>query len=177
MERIGFFGGCFNPPTNMHISIANNLIREGKLDKVIFVPMNDFYEKEGLIEESHRYNMLKLAVEKYKNLKIDDIEIKENRKLFAADAFEIIHKSDFVKYVDKENVFLIMGSDNYSKMPNWRDYDKIKDKYNYIVIERDEKQISSTKIREMIKDNDKKVIEYLPKEVYRYIIKNELYKL
>ena len=26
MERIGFFGGCFNPPTNMHINIANNLV-------------------------------------------------------------------------------------------------------------------------------------------------------
>ena len=102
--------------------------------------------------------MLKLAVEKYKNLKIDDIEIKENRKLFAVDAFEVIHKSDFVKNVDKENIFLIMGSDNYSKMPNWKNYDKIKDKYNYIVINRDKNQISSTKIREMIKDHDKKVM-------------------
>lgn len=177
MERIGFFGGCFNPPTNMHINIANNLIKEGKLDKVIFVPMNDFYEKEGLIGASHRYNMLKLALEKYNNLKVDDIEIKENRKLFAVDAFEVIHKSDFVKNTKKENIFLILGSDNYSKMPNWKNYDKIKDKYNYIVINRDKNQISSTKIREMIKDNDKKVIEYLPKEVYRYIIKNALYKL
>ena len=46
MKKIGFFGGCFNPPTNMHIKIANNLIKEGKLDKVVFVPMNDFYKKE-----------------------------------------------------------------------------------------------------------------------------------
>ena len=61
MKKIGFFGGCFNPPTNMHIKIANDLIKEGKLDKVIFIPMNDFYKKEELIEAKHRFNMLKLA--------------------------------------------------------------------------------------------------------------------
>ena len=62
MKKIGFFGGCFNPPTNMHIKIANNLIKERKLDKVVFVPMNDLYKKEGLVEAKHRYDMLKLAI-------------------------------------------------------------------------------------------------------------------
>ena len=70
-----------------------------------------------------------------------------------------------------------MGSDNYEKMPKWKDYNKIKDKYNYIVIDRDKNQISSTKIREMIKNKDRRVIKYLPEKVYEYIIKNELYKL
>ena len=26
-EKIGFFGGCFNPPTNTHIDLANKLIK------------------------------------------------------------------------------------------------------------------------------------------------------
>ena len=62
MEKIGFFGGCFNPPNNLHIEIANNLIKTKKLDKVVFVPVNDYYKKEGLIGAKHRYNMLKLAI-------------------------------------------------------------------------------------------------------------------
>ncbi|MBQ3146057.1 MAG: nicotinate-nicotinamide nucleotide adenylyltransferase [Clostridia bacterium] len=176
MKRIGFFGGCFNPPTNMHIRIANNLIKEGKLDKVVFVPMNDFYKKEGLIKSKHRYNMLKLAIEGYNNLEVDDIEIKENRKLFATDAFEIIKKSFYLKSNEETDMFLIMGSDNFNKMPNWKDYNKIKNNYKYIVINRDEKEISSTEIRNMIKNNDEEVVKYLPKEVYNYIIENELYR-
>lgn len=177
MSKIGFFGGCFNPVTNIHIKIANKLIEDKKLDKVIFIPMNDFYKKDGLIEAKHRYNMLKLATNDYPNLEVDDIEIRENRKLCAADAFEIIENSPFATKNCKRDTFMIMGSDNYKKMPNWKGYNKIKDKYNYIVIERDENQISSTEIREMIKNNDKRVIEYLPKEVYEYIVKNELYIL
>ena len=32
-------------------------------------------------------------------------------------------------------------------------------------------------IRDMIKNNDKNITKYLPKPVYKYIIKNKLYKL
>ena len=153
MERIGFFGGCFNPPTNIHINIANNLIEQGKLDKVVFVPVNDYYKKQDLAEAKHRYNMLKLATKQYENLETSDIEIKQDRQLFAVDAFEIIGESPHATKCRKRDtsLFLIMGSDNYSKMPKWKDYEKIKGKYNYIVIDRDENEISSTKIREMIK--------------------------
>ena len=173
MEKIGFFGGCFNPPTNVHIKIANDLIKQGKLDKVVFVPVNDYYKKSDLIEAKHRMNMLKLAIKGHSGLEVDDVEIKENRKLFAIDAFEIIYN----KYAQQNDVYFLMGSDNYNKMPTWKDYDEIKYKYNYIVIDRDENEISSTEIRSMIRNNDKKVMEYLPEEVYNYIIENELYKL
>ena len=176
MEKIGFLGGCFNPPNNIHIKIANNLIKQGKLDKVIFIPVNDYYNKPDLVESKHRLNMLKLAVEGHSDLEVDDVEIKENRKLFAVDAFEIIVDSPHATKCRKRDIFMIMGSDNYKKMPTWKEYEKIKDKYNYIIIDRDENEISSTEIRKMIKNNDKKVMEYLPEEVYNYIIENELYK-
>lgn len=45
MERIGFFGGCFNPPTIAHIELIENTIKENNLDKVYFVPMGDQYPK------------------------------------------------------------------------------------------------------------------------------------
>ena len=171
MEKIGFFGGCFNPPTNIHIELANNLVKTKKLDKVVFVPVNDTYIKDGLIPAKHRLNMIKLAIKNNNNLEVDDIEIKENKKLFAVDAIELINQ----KYFKECEVFFIMGSDNFDKMSKWKDYSKIKNQ-KYIVIKRDKNEISSTKIREMIAKNDKNVINYLSEDVYKYIIENELYK-
>ena len=149
MEKIGFFGGCFNPPTNIHIELANNLVKTKKLDKVIFVPVNDSYIKNGLISAEHRLNMIKLAIKNNNKLEVDDIEIKEDKKLFAVDAFELINQ----KYSKKCEVYFIMGSDNFEKMSKWKDYNKIKDQ-KYIVIKRDKNVISSTEIREMIAKND-----------------------
>lgn len=173
MQKIGFFGGCFNPPTNIHIRIANNLIKQGKVDKVVFIPVNDYYIKNDLVSAKHRYNMLKLAIKDNNKIEVDDIELKENKDLYAVDAFEIITK----KYKNSGNLFLVMGSDNFNKMPTWKEYENIKDKYKYIIVERDKKEISATQIREMIKNNDKNVMKYLSEEVYNYIIENGLYKI
>lgn len=172
MEKIGFFGGCFNPPTNIHIELANNLVKTKKLDKVIFVPVNDSYIKSGLISAEHRLNMIKLAIKDNNKLEVDDIETKENKKLFAVDAFELINQ----KYSKNYEVYFIMGSDNFEKMSKWKDYNKIKYQ-KYIVIKRDENVISSTKIREMIAKNDSEAQKYLSREVYKYIEQNKLYKL
>lgn len=176
MEKIGFFGGCFNPPNNLHIEIASNLIINKKIDKVVFVPVNDYYKKESLIDARHRYNMLKLAVKNYKNLEVDDIELRENRKLYAIDAFEVIQNSKFITDNNKNNIFFIMGSDNYEQMPNWKDYDRIKNKYNFIVVDRNKDDITSTKIRELLNKDINLIKQYLPREVYNYILENRLYK-
>lgn len=169
IEKIGFFGGCFNPPTITHIELVNNLIIDKKLDKVIFIPVSDFYQKEDLIKAKHRYNMLKLAVKNYKNLEIDNIELKINKKLYAVDIFELLKD----KYKNKD-IYYIMGTDNFKKMNTWKDYDIIKN-YNYIILDRDKyKDVSSTKIRNLIKE-DRDVSSLIFKEVYKYIIKHNLY--
>ena len=62
--RIGIFGGCFNPPHKMHIEIATSLIKQGMLDKVIFVPTGNNYTKAELVDIKHRIAMLDLVVDK-----------------------------------------------------------------------------------------------------------------
>ena len=88
--KIGFFGGSFNPPTNIHIGIAKDLLQNGIVNKVVFVPIGDFYSKKGLIQASKRLKMLKLAVQNEKNIEIDDFETSVQTTLFAKDAFKII---------------------------------------------------------------------------------------
>ena len=59
--KIGFFGGSFNPPTIAHIELAKKAIKGKELDKVIFVPIGDFYQKDNLESLDNRIEMLKLA--------------------------------------------------------------------------------------------------------------------
>lgn len=183
MEKIGFFGGCFNPPTKAHIGLAKLVLEELELDKIIFVPMNDFYNKPGLVSGEHRLNMLKLLTKDEKNIEIADFELKANKKIYAIDAFEYIDKN----YNAKK--YFIMGSDNYIKMKSWKDADKL-DKYDYIILDRlhDIKSnsninlvssdqfsgISSSCARKMISEG-MDADEYLTLDVYQYIKSNKLY--
>ena len=47
--RIGIFGGSFNPPHNMHKKIMMELLCNEYIDKGIYVPTGDSYNKKDLI--------------------------------------------------------------------------------------------------------------------------------
>lgn len=132
--------------------------------------------------------MLKLAIEDNKQLEIEKIGLESKIKLYASDTFKLIKE----KY-QKDNIFFVMGSDNFRKMPTWKNYEDLIKNYNIIVIERERKKIrnenpkniiefipeklasaDSTIIRKMIKNNEN-VKEYLNPKVYEYIKKNNLY--
>lgn len=187
-EKIGFFGGCFNPPINTHINLANNLIEANIVDKVIFVPVGDYYQKQNLVTAIHRYNMLKLACSNYKNLEVENIASTHKEKLFAKDTFKLLYE----KYHNNTDIYLIMGSDNFEKMPKWKNYGDIIKKYKFIVLERlkhettsnlenvlyfKNKQIediSSTAIRNKLKSKED-VSNWINKDVLKYIHENKLY--
>lgn len=129
--KLGFFGGSFNPPTNAHIYMAKKVLSDCKLDKVIFVPMNDFYEKTGLAMAKDRLKMLQIACEDIDNIEVSDIEIRENKKLSAIEAFKLI-KSAFCN----DDVYFIMGADNFIKLSDWEQSTDLMKNFNYIVLER-----------------------------------------
>lgn len=185
--KIGFFGGCFNPPTNVHIDIAKELINDNIVDKVIFVPIGDFYKKQELVSIDKRCMMLKLATKYIENVAVDDFEKDIKNTIFAADAFRIISNN-----YKQHQIYFIMGSDNFLKMSSWKEYHDIINSYNYIVVERDGNKIieerknvifyypkkeynyDSTLVRKLIKKR-KNIDNMINLEVKKYIETNELY--
>ena len=50
MKKIVIYGGAFNPPLNSHFSLAEQVMSEyDDIEKIIFVPVNNKYQKEGLL--------------------------------------------------------------------------------------------------------------------------------
>lgn len=144
--RIGFFGGSFNPPTVAHIELAKKVKKDAYLDKVMFIPMGDWYQKSGLASAIDRFNMLKIACLNSDDLDLDvsDLEIKVRKKLDAIDAFKLITKN-----FPKDDRFFIMGADNFIKIRTWKESTELINNYNYIVIERAE-----INIKKYIMQND-----------------------
>lgn len=171
-SRIGFFGGCFNPITKAHIQLIKKVIQERNLDKVYFVPMGNLYEKKDLIKLEYRIEMLKLAFEQEEKMQILAIS-NQNEKTYAIDTFRIIDE----KFPEAER-FFIMGSDNFQKITQWKKSDALLKNYQYIVLNRengDMKQISSSLVRQKIKQNEP-IDDCVPAQVVDYIKQKNLYK-
>ena len=154
----------------------------------------DFYEKKELAKFEDRLNMLKIACDKLENIEVSDIEKDANKRLYAIDIFKIIKE----KY-KKEEIFFIMGADNFANITNWKkSYELTKD-YKYIVLDRENidimkyieenqlnkdniivikneehKLASSSKFRNM-KKMEKCIQNVIPDNVYNYIIENKLF--
>lgn len=200
-KAIAIFGGSFNPPLNSHLELAKQIIENcDYIEKVIFVPVSTKYNrKSNLIEDAHRYNMLKLMCNEEKKLEVSDIELSYGRQLYTIETLDIF-KNKYPEY----DIYFIMGTDNLKDLHIWMEPEKILKYHKVIVLERDGDnleeiieseellrknkesiikikkikpiKLSSTIIREKIK-NGENVESFFKKEVLEYIDKNRLYKL
>lgn len=198
MKKYGFFGGCFNPVTNAHINLANIVVQKFGLDKLIFVPMGDKYQKQNLANEQHRYEMLKIAISKQERLEVSDMELNLPYALTTLQAFQKVQE----KYKDIAPYFII-GADNLIKLTNSNDFKTLAQNYKYIVLERgiqtknqivlnpvleqyrenfnvlennEYEGVSSSQVRNLLQiGEDKNIMEIVPKDVYEYIKRYDLY--
>lgn len=198
-KQIVVFGGCFNPPLNSHFSLAEQMINEySQIEKIIFVPVNSQYQKEDLISNRHRYQMLKLVCDKNEKFDVSRVEIDSQRPLYTIETLTELQKI----YTEYEVCFT-MGSDNLKELDTWKRAEEIIKNFKIYVFERNgdnieeiikaseflknnrqalikaknniKSNLSSTFVREKVRSG--KSIRYLaPDEVIAYIKENNLYQ-
>lgn len=122
-ERLGIFGGTFDPVHYGHLICAEQLREAIGLDLVIFVPSNRSPHKPDYVPatDRHRLAMLELAVRGHDNFRVSDVEIARGGLSYTVDTLAIL-RSQF----GPDAVFwLLMGMDAYLDLPAWKQPDEI----------------------------------------------------
>lgn len=198
MKKIGIMLGVFNPPHNFHFALANEILKNNPdIEKIIFVPTNDTYNKPGVINSEHRFNMLKIVCNKNKQFDVSRFEIDKSTQPYSEETLD-----HFAKIYPEYKINLIIGSDNLKTFNTWHNYSDILKKYTPIVFERDNdnlnsiidnsdylkpyktfihsskcsisSDLSATKVRNRIKNN-LPIDNYVPTKIKNYINKYKLY--
>lgn len=192
MKKYGILGGTFNPPHIAHSIVAQSVLEQLKLDKIIFIPSGNPPLKES-ISIRDRWAMAELAFGGERNFELSDIEIQNiNEKSYTVDTLQKLNEQ-FESYI---KLFLIIGVDNLIDLPRWKEPENLFELCEVVVINRpnysieDSKaefkekvtfvtvpflEISSSMIRDYVSKG--RSIKYLVcKEVEDYIYKNNLYK-
>lgn len=187
--KIGLFFGSFNPVHNGHLIIASYISQNSGVDEVWFVvsPQNPFKKPGSLLNENHRYFLLKAAVENEKKIKISNVEFKLPKPSYTADTLVYLKEN-----YPQHQFTIIIGSDSYQNINNWKNalyilenfeifiYNRpgfiLQETFNikHKVIEAPLLEISSTEIRKMIREG-KSVRFWVPDVVYKEIEKNLYY--
>ena len=194
--KLCVFQGTFNPIHKAHLRVAQYVLDKYNFDKIVFIPAFCPPHKETDPSYStHRLNIARISTDYNPKFMVSDIEflrggksytyltIEELYKLYkidgkinfiiGTDAFKHIttwYKTDLLKTKVKFLVFI--RENNFNRA----DYDILKEKgYDFEFQELEFTDISSTKIRQLIKEN-KNTDGIIDKKVREYIEKNELYK-
>lgn len=128
--KIGIFGGAFNPVHYGHLKTAEEVLRILSLDRVIFVPAGSPpFNKPGLAEAGHRFEMVKAAISDHPDLDISDVEMKAKGRSYTVDTLDKMTG-------EGAELFLIIGIDAFSDMPLWKEPERLLSMVNVVVISR-----------------------------------------
>jgi len=129
------YGGTFDPIHTVHLLIAQYIGEELNLQKIIFIPSASPPHKKVYSKPEQRLRMVQLAISDNPVFECSDFEIKTEGASFSVDTIWELKKQ---LEMDKQNLFWIIGSDNFVDFPNWKDPDKIFGLCNVVVFPRND---------------------------------------
>ncbi len=131
--RVGVFGGCFNPVHIGHLSLIEEVLTRFELEKVLVVPnMNPYYKEHKEVSFDLISKMINLAIDDKWNYEISTLESNPNKDYTTYETLRVLTEDNV-----KNELYLILGSDQFLQFPNWKNSDEIKDKINLIIALRD----------------------------------------
>ena len=191
--RIAIYGGSFNPMHIGHKKIVDYVLNNLNMDKIIIIPVGIPSHRENNLEQSDtRLKICKEIFKGNKKIEVSDIEIKSEGKSYTYDT--LLKLIDL--YGENNEFFEIIGEDSLKSLKTWKNYEELlkickfivfrrKDdkniqidkeflnNKNIIILENEYYDISSTEIRNMIKNNED-ISAFVNKKVKKLIEKEYL---
>lgn len=191
-NKIGIFGGSFNPVHKGHILIAERFITDFDLDLLYVIPNHiSPFKKEMEVSGEDRAEMLKIAFSGNQKIVIGNMEIKRGGTSYTCDTI-----ADIKAIHENGELFLLIGDDHAKGFIKWKNCQYILDSVNLVVANRQGNDVSeylktiedlaqkevlvmqnqpfecsSTEFRQQLN------AQSLPEGVYEYIEKRGLYGL
>lgn len=133
MQRIGLFGGSFDPIHTGHLLLAQAAIEELGLTRLCFIlaAQSPFKVGQNFAPAEARLQMLRLALVGKTNCEVDEQEISRGGVSFAIDTVR-----DYSRRFPQADLFYLIGADHVANLPKWRDATELARLVQFVVIPR-----------------------------------------
>jgi nicotinate-nucleotide adenylyltransferase len=121
MERLGVFGGTFDPVHVAHLAAAVAARHQLGLTRVLLVVAGDPWQKHGAVvaPADARFEMVEAAIEGVEGLEASRLEIDRSGPTYTIDTVEQLAAHD-------RDLFLIVGADVALRLHTWHRADELR---------------------------------------------------
>ena len=197
MERLGIFGGTFDPPHNAHLRLATEACRQLDLKHVLWVltPDPPHKERPDLSPYPLRRQMLIAAISGQAHFLLSEVEAERPGPHYMVDTVRILMSRH-----PGSVFFLLLGEDSLRDLPLWHQPRDLLSQCPLVVMRRPDAaadlaaleivlpgitdrtrflnapqmDISSTGLRDLVR-RGKSIDEYVPAQVEEIIAREKLY--
>lgn len=133
MQRIGLYGGSFDPIHTGHVLVGQAAIEELQLNRLFFIPAarSPFKPEQQPAPCELRLAMIRLALAGRTNCEVDDFEIQRGGTSFTIDTVRY-----FAQRFPQAKLFYLIGADNVAGLPKWRSPEELAELAEFLVIPR-----------------------------------------
>jgi nicotinate-nucleotide adenylyltransferase len=150
MKRVALYGGTFDPVHVGHIAVARELTRLLFLDEVLFIPAHVAPHKRGreVTPAVQRYAMLALATQSEPRLMISTIELDEPTRPYTVETLVRMQS----KLGPEAQLFFVMGADSWMDIRTWREWERVLELTNHVVVTRPGYELSAEHVTPAIRE-------------------------
>jgi nicotinate-nucleotide adenylyltransferase len=118
-ERLGIFGGTFDPIHVGHLFVANAVLWQAGLSRVLFMPVGEPAHRRTYASPEARTIMVRMAIQDNPRFALDDTALRQAGPVYTADTMPLLRAT----YPDAGLSF-IAGVDSLVASP-WRRLDEV----------------------------------------------------
>jgi nicotinate-nucleotide adenylyltransferase len=134
VERVGLFGGSFDPVHLGHLILAEAALEKLELDRIIFIPaaLSPFKtEHPPLASNDSRLGMLRAAIATESRFSVDDRELHREGISYTVDTVrELLGDHPGVRFL------YLIGADNLKDLPRWHEIEELRNLVDFAVLDR-----------------------------------------
>ncbi len=133
MQRIGLFGGSFDPVHLGHLLVAQAAREELQLDRLFFIPaaQSPFKPDSKPTSSEERLRLLRLALAGKAWCEIDEQELQRGGVSYTINTLR-----DYHQRFPEARIFYLIGGDHVQKLPTWRDAEELARLAEFVVVPR-----------------------------------------
>ena len=133
MQRIGLFGGSFDPVHLGHLLVAQAAREELELERLFFIPaaQSPFKPDSKPTSSEERLRLLRLALAGKTWCEIDEQELQRGGVSYTINTVR-----DYHQRFPEAKIFYLIGGDHVQKLPSWRDAEELARLAEFVVVPR-----------------------------------------